>query len=370
MHPDPLAGYTAQFTEDAGYLDFARVGPVSRAVVDAATAAMTAQGGAGAGTVDELMGAEDRALAAAARLLGRRRDQLAWSPSTSAGLFQVAFAVRGRVLVSPAEFPANLYPWWRAAAAARLAVGELLPGPVTPDAVATALAGRDADVLAVSAVDFATGHAADLVGLRGVLGDRLLLVDAIQGLGAVEADWAAADVVVAGGQKWLRAGWSTGVLAVSDRALDRLEPLLAGWTGVAGATRYDGAPHPFADGADRFVTTNGSPVAQAQLAAALELLESAGPGRVAARIAERVGELLELLDRCGAVVTSERDPVRRSGIVAVRLPGVDGGVLHAALGGAGVACTRHGGRVRLSVHATTTCAAFDRVAEGLARLRT
>jgi len=361
--------YLEEFAEDAGYLDFARVGPVSRAVVDAAGAAMAAQAGAGRTTVDELMGAHDRALSAAARLLGFRRDQLVWSPSTSAGLFQVAFGARGRVLVSPAEFPANLYPWWRAAGAGRLTVGELPGGPVTPDAVRTALAGRDADVLAVSVVDFATGHAADLAGLREVLGDRLLVVDAIQGLGAVQADWSVADVLVAGGQKWLRAGWSTGLLAVSDRALELLDPLLAGWTGVAEPTRYDGAAHPLADGADRFVTTNGSPVAQSQLAAALELLESAGPGWVAARIAERVGELLELLDRCGAVVTSERDPARRSGIVAVRLPGVAGDVLHAALGDAGVACTRHGERVRLSVHATTTTAAFDRVGDALARLR-
>ena len=359
--------YVDHFAEDDGYLDFARVGPVSRAVVEAATAAMTAQAEAGPGTVDALMGAHDRALAAAAGLLGFPRAGVVWSPNTSAGLFQVAFAARGRVLVSPGEFPANLYPWWRAAAAGRLTVGELPGGPVTPDVVRAALAERDADVLAVSAVDFATGHAADLAGLREVLGDRLLVVDAIQGLGAVVADWTAADVVVAGGQKWLRAGWSTGVLAGSDRALDRLDPLLAGWTGVADPTRYDGAEHALAEGADRFVTTNGSPVAQAQLAAALELLADAGPAWVAGRIAERVAELLELLDRFGAVVTSERDPVRRSGIVAARVPGVDGGALHDALGEAGVTCTRHGERVRLSVHATTGPVAFERVAAALQR---
>lgn len=363
-----MTSYCDQFAEDEGYLDFARVGPVSRPVVDAAAGALTAQSAAGRTTVDELMAAEDRALSAAARVTGFPRRSLVWSPSTSAGLFQAAFAVVGRVLVSAAEFPANLYPWWRAAEAGQLDVGLLPGGPVTPDAVRAALRERDADVVAVSAVDFATGYRADLPALREVVGDRLLVVDAIQGLGVVEEDWTAADVLVFGGQKWLRSGWSTGAMAVADRALDRLHPLLAGWTGVDGPTRYDGEEHPRTGGAAQFTMTNGSPVAQAALAAGLELLEQAGPGWVAGRVRECAGELVELLDRCGAEVTSERDPAHRAGIVAARVPEVPGDVLHAALGEAGVACTRHGERVRLSVHATTRTEAFDRVGDALTRL--
>ena len=359
--------YLSSFAEDEGYLDFARVGPPSQAVVEAGTAALSTVSAAGLGTVDELMGAEARALAAASRLLGFAPGNVVYSPSTSAGLFQAAFAVRGRVLVSPAEFPSNLYPWWRAASAGRLDVVSLAAGPVTPDAVRAALAATpDVAALAMSAVDFATGFRADLGGLREVLGDRLLVVDGIQGVGAVEADWTAADVLVAGGQKWLRSGWSTGVVAVSDRALERLDPLLAGWTGVQGVTDYDGLEHPLADGAARFTTTNTSPVAQACLAAGLELLESAGVGFVAARIAARVDELLEVLDRRGVDVTSSRVPGERAGIVAFRVPGVDGADLHARLAAAGVTSTRHGERIRLSVHATTTSAALDRVDAALA----
>ena len=362
------ADYLSAFAEDEGYLDFARVGPPSRDVVAAGTAALEAVSAAGPRTVDELMGAEARVLAAASRLTGFAPGAVACTPSTSAGLFQVAFALTGTVLVSPAEFPANLYPWWRAASAGRLQVAELPPGPVTPGAVRTALEGVDATAVAVSAVDFATGARADLAGLRAVVGERLLVVDGIQGLGAVEADWTAADVLVAGGQKWLRGGWGSGVLAVSDRALTRLDPLLAGWTAVEEPTTYDGAEHPLADGAARFVTTNTSPVAQACLAAGLELLETVGVPWVAGRITARVAELLDLLDRHGAVVTSAREPGRQSGIVAFRVPGADGAALHAAMGRAGVTCTRHGERVRLSVHATTTPAALARVDDALGAL--
>ena len=353
--------YLAGFAEDEGYLDFGRFGPPARAVVDAGAAAMSAVHTAGAGTVDGLMRAEVRALAAAAALTGFAPGNVAYTPSTSAGLFQVAFALTGTVLVSPAEFPANLYPWWRAASAGRLQVAELPPGPVTPDALRTALAGADVSAVAVSAVDFATGARADLAGLRDVAGDRLLVVDGIQGVGAVDQDWTAADVLVTGGQKWLRSGWGTGVLAVSDRALDRLDPLLAGWTAVQEPTRYDGAEHPLADGAARFTTTSPSPVAQACLAAGLELLEAVGAAWVAGRIAARVEELLAVLDRRGVPVTSVREPERRAGIVALTQPGA-----YEALTAAGVTCTRHGERVRLSVHATTTSAALDRVDAALA----
>jgi selenocysteine lyase/cysteine desulfurase len=362
------AAYLSAFAEDEGYLDFARVGPPSADVVTAGTTALAGTATAGTGTVDGLMRAEARLLSASARLTGFAPGALVCTPSTSAGLFQVAFALSGTVLVSPAEFPANLYPWWRAAAAGRLRVAELPPGPVTPDAVRTAVESVEATAVALSAVDFATGARADLTGLREVVGDRLLVVDGIQGLGAVEADWTAADVLVAGGQKWLRGGWGSGVLGVSDRALDRLDPLLAGWTAVEEPTTYDGAEHPLAAGAARFATTNTSPVAHACLAAALELLETVGVPWVAGRIDVRTAELLQLLDRRGAVVTSARTPAARAGIVAFRVPGVDGATLHAALAEAGVTGTRHGDRVRLSVHATTTPAALDRVDDALANL--
>jgi cysteine desulfurase/selenocysteine lyase len=73
-----------------------------------------------------------------------------------------------------------------------------------------------------------------------------------------------------------------------------------------------------------------------------------------------------VLDRRGVVVTSCRVPGGRAGIVAFRVPGVSGADLHAALGRAGITCTRHGDRVRLSVHATTTPAALGRVEDALA----
>lgn len=366
--------YLAQFHEDAGYLDHARVGPVSATVADAGTRVYSALANAGDGTVDALMVAESEALTAAAGLLGLRHDQVVFSPSTSAGLFQAAFALprqaagsgRPRVVVSGGEFPANLYPWWRAAQAGLITVDELAPSSITADVVRPAMRA-DTAAIVVSAVDYTTGYRADLGALRAVAGDALLVVDAIQGLGVVDQDWTAADVIVAGGQKWLRSGWSSGVIGCSDRALDRLEPLLAGWTGVVDPAVYDHAEHPLAPGAARLSETNTSPVAQAALAAGLNLLDSVGVRWVQTRISEQVEAVIDVIDAAGAVLTSPRHLERRAGIVSFSLPGVSGQDLHTGLTREGVTCTRHGDRVRLAVHATTSAEAVTRVEAALRR---
>lgn len=375
---DALTGtqvaYLAQFHEDVGYLDHARVGPVSTAVADAGAAACTELATAGAGTIDTLMVAEGQALTAAARLLGLRRDQVVFSPSTSAGLFQAAFALPRRapgsglprVVVSAGEFPANLYPWWRAAQAGLIAVDELAPAPVAADGVRSALCADTAAVV-VSAVDYTTGYRADLCALREVAGDALLVVDAIQGLGVVDQDWTAADVIVAGGQKWLRSGWSSGVIGCSDRALDRLEPLLAGWTAVTDPAVYDHAEHSLAPGAARLSETNTSPIAQAAFAAGLRLLDTVGVRWVQNRTAERVEAMIDVVDAAGAVLTSPRQTGQRAGIVSFSVPGMTGQDLHTALTQEEVTCTRHGDRVRLAVHATTTAEAIERVRAAVAR---
>ena len=66
-----------------------------------------------------------------------------------------------------------------------LAVRRLTGGYVTPERVAEALT-PEITTVSVSAVDFRTGYRADLAALRDAVGDRLLVVDGIQGFGVVD----------------------------------------------------------------------------------------------------------------------------------------------------------------------------------------
>lgn len=359
-----LDAYLASFAEPVGYLNFGSYGPPSRVVIDTITRLATA---ASAGVPSSGLHAEDeRALAAVSRLSGFDRSGVVLASSTSLGLMQVAFGLpRGEVLVSGAEFPSNLYAWWRSEEAGLTTVRTLPPvpgrplAPVTPERVADAV-GPDTVAVAVSAVDFRTGAVADLAGLREAVGDRLLVVDGIQGFGVIEADWTLADALVVGGQKWLRAGWGTGFVALSPRALDRLRPVLGGWTGVEGASRYDGSPHAPLPGAQRLSVTNGSPFASGALAAALSQVESVGVGVIASRIGDTAGALIERLEEAGVPVLSPVARKERAGIVVAGAPSGSAASLGARLETAGVTATIHGDdRVRLSVHATTTPAALD-----------
>jgi selenocysteine lyase/cysteine desulfurase len=356
-----------QFDESPGYLDFARVGPPSRAVVEESAALLGRLATAGPSTVDDLMRCDERARTAVARLCGAVPDRVVLLPHTSQGLFHAAFGVpAGEVLVSAAEFPANTYPWVRAEQAGRLTVRRLRTSRVTPSAVAAALTAQTTAV-SVSAVDFRTGYRADLAALREVVGDRLLVVDGIQGVGVVDEPWAAADVLVCGGQKWLRAGWGTGFAVLSERALSRLDPLLTGWTGVRDPGVFDDEIHEVAPDARSWSVSNLSPVNAGALARALELAEELGHAVIAGRIAERVAELAELLRSFGAEIVSATD--RGAGILAFHLPGHPVEAVAAALSAAEVTATVRPDQIRLSPHASTGAEAVDRVRAALTGLR-
>ena len=356
--------YRQSFVEPIGYLNFASYGPPSTDVVET-VAHLAGRASLGAPAAD-LHTQDGRAIAAVSRLTGFDPGAVVLIPNTSLGLLQVAFGLSGgSVLVSQAEFPSNLYAWWRAEEAGltkvryiRAVSGHEL-APVTPERVAESLSS-DTVVIAVSAVDFRTGARADLAGIRAVIGDRLLVVDGIQGFGVLDIDWTVADALVVGGQKWLRAGWGTGFMALSPRALAQLRTSFGGWTGVESPSTYDGVPHALLPGAGRFSVTNGSPFASGALTTALEQLESVGVAGVYACIQDRASVLIGRLRDAGVPVLSPVQPRDRAGIVVAGVSRASALTVHRELQAAGVTATAHGeDRIRFSVHATTTPASLE-----------
>ncbi|TXS69666.1 MULTISPECIES: aminotransferase class V-fold PLP-dependent enzyme [unclassified Streptomyces] len=368
-----LRSYAAHFDTPAGYLDFARFGPPSRDALAATTGAMEDSARADHTTVDVLMRAEGVARETAGRLAGTDTRHTVLLPNASTGLFHAALGIREGVVLAPStDFPSNQYPWRRTADLGRAVPRWLTPatgGGVTPDLVRAALTD-DVVALSVSAVDFRTGFRADLAALREAIGpDRLLIVDAIQAFGVAELPWDAADVVVAGGQKWLRAGWATGFAALSDRALETLDPVLTGWTGVEDVGLFDGTEHPPAPDAQRWSITNLSPVTAAALAAALGLVERHTVAAIEAAISSRIDELTEVVGEYGGRVLSPTDPARRAGILSFTMPDHAPAVVAKALHAEGVTPTVRADSLRLSPHASTPPEVSTRVAAALSSLR-
>jgi selenocysteine lyase/cysteine desulfurase len=356
-----LDEFLADFSEEPGYLDFAAVGPLSAAVTAEGAALVELLSKARFGTIPSLLGQDERVRDAVARATGFDADSVVFQPNTSTGLMHAMFGLTGTVALSPAEYPSLTF----AASRAAEALGVVTPlwletdhGRVTPGNLRDQLTPTTAAV-AVSLVDFRTGYLADLDGIRQVIGDRLLIVDAIQGFGVVDAPYSVADVLVTGGQKWLRAGWGTGFLALSDRALDHLTPVWSGRTG----TDVEGLPvdevPPATKGAPAFSVTVPDPIAQARLATALDLVSEVGIGAISARLAENVSRIIDLADEYALPVVSPRDERERAGIVILEPAPESLTVLTASLHNHGVSATVRGGRVRLAPHVSTNEETFE-----------
>jgi len=363
--------YLAEFEESDGYLNFASIGPASRSARGAACRLHDTI--AAGGPVPAILGpAYADARETIARVLGVPEDRATSIPTTSAGIMQIAFGLLGaggNIVVASHEFPANRYPWLRAAAAGgpEVRVVDVPDRRLEPSALAPAI-DAGTRLVALSLVDYMSGYRADVDAIASVAGDALVLVDGIQGLGAVAAGLGSADVFVAGGQKWLRAGFSTGVMAVSDRALDRLEPTLTGWWGVEEENAFDAPPpHPARRTADRFI--EGSPNLPGALAAAaaLEIVERQGIDTIERAVLDRSAAVADLARSLGAEMLAPwRSDAERSGIVTFRFGGVPSTTVVEALGRAGFVVSERNGWIRVSPHATTPMEVIDAFGESLA----
>ncbi len=356
--------YAAGFGEEPGYLDYGRVGPLS-AVAAAEMLGLTDMlTRARFGSLNSIADQDARLRNAASVLLSQPADQIVGVPNTTSGLMHAMFGLTGDVLLSPAEFPSLPLAASRAHEALHVAKPIWLEtdhGTVTPGQIREQLTATTAAV-AVSLVDSRTGYLADLEGIRQVIGDRLLVVDAIQGFGIVEAPFAVADVVVAGGQKWCRAGWGSGVMSLSTRALERLTPVFSGYTGTDADDEWDQVPAaPPSLGAKAYRTTNPDGIAQARLAAALEEIAGVGVGTINAAIALNVSRLIDLADEFAIPVVSSRDERERAGIVVLAPPTEHLTKLTASLFNHGVTATSRSNSVRLCVHAVLDESTVDMV---------
>jgi selenocysteine lyase/cysteine desulfurase len=353
--------FAAGFTEEPGYLNFASVGPLGRAAIEEEQAQVELLRRARFGSLASLDAQDSRVREAVGRVIGFPSDRVVFQPNTSTGLMHAMFGITGGVLLSAAEFPSLPFAAVRAADSLSVLAPTWLStagGPVTPGVIRDQLTPSVVAV-AVSLVDFRTGYLADLDGIRQVIGDRLLVVDAMQGFGVVDAPFEVADVIASGGQKWARAGWGTGFLALSERALDRLTPVFSGFSATDATDLSLDEVLPPAHGAAAYSISNPSPIDQARFAAALEEIAAVGVGAIGARVAEKVSRVIDLADEYAVPVASSRAENERAGIVVLEPAADQLTMLTASLFNHGVTVTVRGGTVRLSPHVSTDEESFD-----------
>lgn len=349
-----LDSYLASFDGEPGYLDWAAFGPLSPAVRGEAQGDTELLGSGRPSSIQLVADHAREARELVAELIGTDAAHVVLQPSTTYGLMHAIYGIAGGLMLGRGEFPSLTVAATRAAEAfgsLELQWVEPADGFMTPDAVRSALSD-DTRAVAVSLVDFRTGYRADLSALREVIGDRLLIVDAIQGFGLVEADYLAADVVCGHGYKWLRAGRGTGFAWFGDRALERIAPVLSGFHGVDGDLPVDAVPAPSAS-AQAFAISGPDTLAAARLATALREIVDAGVAGIESALAARTADIMVSADRYEVPVVTPRDPERRAGIVTLEPAPQDAAPLAASLANHGLTVTARGGRIRVAPHVGT-----------------
>ncbi len=294
------------FASGPGFLDTASYGIGPKPSVEAIKSALNDWQNGTADWYREWLPATDVARRLFADLVNTDEDLVATGPTTSVlvALVITSLPDHSKVLVPNIEFSSNLFPYLihrhRGVTVRTTDLRDLC------EAV-----DDSTSLVAVSAVQSATGELADLATLRKVTKEHnaLLLVDATQGAGWLPLNLGDdADIVVASAYKWLLCPRGTAFMAVTPRVQEILTPIYANW--FAGEVRpdsYYGESLHLASSARRF---DASPAWFSWIGAvpSLELLRNTGIENIyrhdtmlASTLYESLG--IEPPDRISAIVS-------------------------------------------------------------------
>jgi cysteine desulfurase/selenocysteine lyase len=346
-------------TDRCAYLNHAALGPLPRAAVERVReVAEQLAADPDEGWMGRLAEAE-RVRGLAATLLGaREKHEVAFVANTSDGLSVVAGGLDWRegdnVVGAEGEFPSNVYPWMNLGSrGVEFRMAPERHGRIEPTEL-FALVDDRTRVVALSWVEFATGFRHDLERIGRFCRERgvLFVVDAIQGLGAlgIDVERDHVDVLAASAHKWLLGGEGIGLLYVSDRVVDRLEPARVGWTSVRDWIKWSRYDLRLREGAGRFECGTLNTLGIHALGASLGMLLEIGIPSVEARVRELTDRVVDGLAERGFEIVSSRAGGEWSGIVAATHAEREPHEMVKVLRERGVVAAHRSGRLRVSPH--------------------
>lgn len=224
------------------YLNHASIGPLHRRTFEKAEHGLRQKASlAGlAFTLDDLMRDWETLTKTGAEFIQGKPHELSFPFSTTTTLSMIAegldYKRGGNIVVTDMEFTSNSYCHQVVARKQKqeLRVVENIHGILPIDAFEKKI-DKDTRLVAVSHVQFSNGYKTDLRQLKDIVDDKtsegILLVDAIQSLGTepISARKSGADVISAGGYKWLLSPFGTGIAWVREELISQANPCFAPW---------------------------------------------------------------------------------------------------------------------------------------------
>jgi selenocysteine lyase/cysteine desulfurase len=362
-------------TEQSIYLNHAAVSPPPAPTIQAIKAQLDDVSENGSANYRNWIATKERARKLAADLIGARSEQVAFTRNTSDGLSTVANGLSWRagdnVVTFQNEFPSNIYPWLRLheAFGVEIRMSRERDGRVNTEELIELVDSRTR-IMAISQVQYASGFRVDLerLGRAARSVDALLVVDVIQAMGVIPTNVEAELIDVAAGacHKWLLTPEGVGLLYLSDRARERIEPTLVGWVSVPNPEDYHNFEQGWNRGALAWETGTGPTALIHGLEASLQLLTETGTRRIAAYLEELTDYLCAELDSELYQIISSRLTGEKSQIVCIRHRGGIGPMtLYSRLRQRDIITAPRSDRLRISPHFYNTAAEIDQPVRAL-----
>lgn len=308
-------------------------------------------------------------------------DEIVPVTSTSVALNLVAQSIPWQsgdnVVFCRIEFPSNAYPWMSLA-------GEGVEVRLVPphDGGLTLAALRPfvderTRVIAVSAIQFFTGHRADLAALGAFCRQRniLFVVDAIQAVGHMPIDVQAMhiDVLASGGQKSLLALPGQGFMYVRDSVCAELQPRSIHSTSTVDFIHWLKYDLTLLPGAARFGTGTSNIVGLVGLHSSVELLLELGIPHIDRHTRALSADAIARLTRLGCRVITPANAPGPIVTFASDHTGAETDQIVSALAAENVIVVKHldeagDAYIRLSFHCYNTHAEVARCVEALRKL--
>lgn len=342
------------------YLNSAAVSPIPTTAIAAVNAQLMDVSLNGANNYNDWIAAKNRARALAAEMLGARPEQIAFMRNTSDGFASIANGINwtnsDNIVSFEREFPANFYPWRmvRDRFGVELRLCPERNGRIDLDELISMIDPKTR-LVAISAVQYASGFKADLerIGRAARNADALFAVDIIQGLGAMGFDLPAQYVDIAAGasHKWLCAPEGCGILYMSDRARERVEPTFVGWISVETPWDFGDRDQPFKPNAMALESGTGASALFYGLEQSLLLLKQAGLKAIDAYLEELTDELCDRLSERNYEIISSRKKGEKSAIVCIKhRGGIDCNQIAEHLQNENIIVSPRGDRLRIAPH--------------------
>lgn len=347
-------------TQKYTYLNSAAVSPMPSLAVEAVYSQLKDVSENGTVNFGDWVATKNRARKLVAEMLNVRAEQIAFMRNTSDGFSTVANGLRWQkgdnIVTFAKEFPANFYAWRRIRDAFGVEL-RLCPernGRIDLEEFIN-LIDADTKIVSISAVQFASGFRACLekIGEAARRRDALFAVDIIQGFGAVEFDLPAQLVDIASGasHKWLCAPEGCGILYLSERARERIEPTLVGWISVEEPWDFDDFEQDFKPNALAWESGTGGSALFYGLEQSLKLLHETGAERIENYLEDLTDYLCELLAGKNYEIVSSREKREKSQIVCIKhRNGLTSNEIAAHLQNKNIIVSPRGDRIRIAPH--------------------